>query len=474
MKPYQSTPAFRRCLIALLVACVAVLTAPSAGAASAMPTIAASANPYSVALNYTIRFYPRFLTYFQASLGSVNRLSGPDVMGPQYGIVVAPNDDTVYAEFFLDLAKGPQIFTIPSTTDTYSLLTLDVWGNVLKTTIEKQTPGTYALVQRGWRRNLPRGVKKVQVPYRFTTWIIRADKYTSNGQNVTDQALAFRAALRVASLRAYRQDPSSGPTQVLPVALFGARTKAIADEAIEFQPTSFFRLLQRAMHSPTTGPLAASDRQLSRTFDQAFKAANQAARTGNYKPLSRMIDAARTAHAMIVNRWQSHVDQNRWVYFGNIGEWGTAYLDRAALSEYIQYGNNTKAATYYDAFTDHFGVPLDGSVVPSYRLTFSKKQIPDADRFWSLTAYIPPGVTLFPNPANKYVVAGYTPGLQKNRDGSLTIYIQPNPPVGAPQANWLPVPDGPFSLLLRVYGPKGNTAIGRHYVPPPIAPFGIS
>jgi hypothetical protein len=185
-------------------------------------------------------------------------------------------------------------------------------------------------------------------------------------------------------------------------------------------------------------------------------------------PMSQVNEAARTAHAMILNRWQSHVGSTQWVYFGNIGEWGNSYLDRAALNEYIQYGNNVSASTYYDAFTDHLGVPLDGSVVHSYQLTFAKDQIPQAQRFWSLTAYIPDGVTLFPNPANKYLVGSYTPGLRTNSDGSITIYIQPAPPIPARRANWLPVPKGPFSLLLRVYGPEGP----RTYVPPMISPYG--
>jgi hypothetical protein len=172
---------------------------------------------------------------------------------------------------------------------------------------------------------------------------------------------------------------------------------------------------------------------------------------------------------MIIDRWLSHVDRNRWIYFSNFADWGTAYLDRAAGNEYIQYGNNASAAGYYNVFTDGSRAPLNGSVVRAYRLTFSKKQIPQAKRFWSLTAYLPRGNALVPNAARKYEVARFTPGLVTNRDGSITIYIQTAPPAAALRPNWLPVPRGPFDLLLRIYGPQGNTATG-HYVPPPIRP----
>lgn len=248
--------------------------------------------------------------------------------------------------------------------------------------------------------------------------------------------------------------------------------KAITDQAITQAPSLFFGELQAALRSSSTTPLSASDRSLSREFDRVFSAAQKSAAHGDYSPIAQIAGGARAAHTLIVNNWLSHVGSTRWVYFGNIGAWGTAYLDRASLAEYVEFGNNASAALYFDAFTDIRGVPLNSSVINTYRLTFTKSELPDAKRFWSLTAYIPPGITLVPNSANKYVVASYTPGLRRNPNGSITIYIQHDPPPGPLMANWLPTPNGPFSLLLRVYGPEGGTSPGR-YTPPPIKPYGI-
>src|SRR5262245_12324335 len=39
-------------------------------------------------------------------------------------------------------------------------------------------------------------------------------------------------------------------------------------------------------------------------------------------------------------------------------------------------------------------------------------------------------------------------------DGSLTIYVQADPPPEAQRANWLPAPVGDFSLFMRAYWPK--------------------
>ncbi len=468
----------RRVLVlACAVACVAPVASGATRVAGASPVDAqaAAVNPYSTALNYTIRFYPRFMTYFQQRYvgvpqRGVNMLTGPDRVNQKYGLVVAINVDTVYAEAFVDLAAGPQVLTVPSTSDHYSLLMLDVFGNVLSTKVT--SPGTYALVPRGFHGTLPPGLTRVTVPYRLTTWIFRADRYAPDGTNMVKQAKAFRRSLRLTSLAKWKSDRSAGRTLIVPVALYGPQMKAIADQAVEIQPTAFLRDVQAALRSSLTQPLSGSDRRLARAFNRVFAAANAAARHGGYQMLSQIIAGARQAHALIINRWQTHVGSTGWVYFGNVGEWGNAYLDRAALSEYVQYGNNATAATYYDAFTDRSGTPLDGSVAP-VRITFPANNLPQASRFWSLTAYIPPGVTLYPNRGNKWAVARYTPGLKKNRDGSVTIYIQHTRPRFAPKANWLPVPNGPYSLLFRVYGPEGNTAPGAGYVPPPIRPFGL-
>jgi hypothetical protein len=453
-----------------LVATVATASASASPRSAAPAAETPVARPYfSVAENYTIRYYPRFLTYVQQSLGGFNRLAGPNRVSPLYGFVVSINVDTLYASFFADLSQGPEIFTIPQTGVTYSLLTLDVFGDVFNTNIQPQTAGTYGLVPAGWKGTLPPGVTKVVVPYPVTTWIIRADKYSSSNQNLTAQATAFRASLRLAPLATYEKDPSAGATKIVPEAAFALRMKAVADDAVRFSTTHFFRVVQAALRSPNTAPLSRSDLQLSAAFNRLFAAANAAARHGNSGPLSLMIQGARTAHTTIIGRWLSHADANKWIYFSNFANWGTAYLDRAAGNEYIQFGNNTSAAGYYNAFTDGSGAPLNGSV-HAYRLTFSKNQIPQAKRFWSLTAYLPRGNTLVPNAAGKYEVARFTPGLVTNPDGSITIYMQATPPAAALRPNWLPVPRGPFDVLLRVYGPEGNTSPGTNYIPPKIQP----
>ena len=53
--------------------------------------------------------------------------------------------------------------------------------------------------------------------------------------------------------------------------------------------------------------------------------------------------------------------------------------------------------------------------------------------------------------------------------GFITITMAPTRPACAPMANWLPVPRRDFSVVLRVYGPTGNTA-SPTYAMPPVTP----
>ena len=149
----------------------------------------------------------------------------------------------------------------------------DVFGDIMQTSIKPQTPGTYAIVEKGWSGTLPQGTTRVDVPYRLTFWVLRADKY-SGGQDHTADAQAFRTSVSLASLSQYQKDPTSGPTKLLPLIAYMASNKVMADEALELQPTSYLRTLQQAVHAPTTAPMSDSDRKLSSDFDSMFQAAN--------------------------------------------------------------------------------------------------------------------------------------------------------------------------------------------------------
>ena len=434
---------------------------------------------FDLAYEYTVRFYPRYFTWVQFHINSdnsqqqgagesfANRLTGPLGMGPEYKVVVAINDDTIYAEAFLDVSDGPVILTIPPYPNKYSILQLDVYGNIFSTVLSSNPPsggGTYGFVEKGSYDALPDNITRVELPYPFTTIAIRTDKYSKTGENLTKAANEFRAELRMQTYANYQTNLDAGKTLELPLFFFSPSVKLMADEGIAKWPESWLTTVQTAMADPTTQPISDDDRLLMQRFDTAFAVA-QSLVDHDSGPLTAIIRGAQAAYAAIINRWQSHRGPTNWIHFDNVGHWGTNYLDRAALTEYIQVGNDRKAAYYANAFVDASGLPLDGGSF-AYTITFAKDELPQYERFWSMTAYTPEYIELVPNALDKYVVASYTPDLVTAEDGSVTVYVQADQPK-TNTANWLPVPKGHFSLLFRVYGPQG-TALAGTYVPPKI------
>jgi hypothetical protein len=436
---------------------------------------------FDVAYEYTVRYFPRFFTWVQFHINSdnstqenagesfANRLTGPLGMGPEYKVVVAINDDTIYAEAFLDVSSGPVILTIPPYTNKYSILQLDVYGGIFSTVLSANPPtdgAVYGFVQKDSYYDLPDGITRVELPYPFTTIAIRIDKHSSSGEDLTKDAAKFRADLKMQTLTNYEQNPDGGKTLELPLFFFSPSVKLMADEGLAKWPESWLTTVQTAMADPSTQPLSDDDKLLMQRFNTAFAVAKSLVEHDS-GPMSAIIRGAQAAYAAIINRWQSHRGPTNWIHFNNIGHWGDAYLDRAALTEYIQVGNDRKAAYYANAFVDASGLPLDGGSF-GYTITFQEDELPQYTRFWSLTAYTPEYIELVPNDAKKYVVASYTKDLKTADDGSVTIYIHAEEPSGkTPRPNWLPVPKGHFSLLFRVYGPLGSALAGT-YVPPKI------
>jgi hypothetical protein len=61
---------------------------------------------------------------------------------------------------------------------------------------------------------------------------------------------------------------------------------------------------------------------------------------------------------------------------------------------------------------------------------------------------------LVDNPIDRYKIGTDTKGLETAPDGSITIVISRDRPTGENASNWLPAPDGLFSLFLRLYQPS--------------------
>jgi hypothetical protein len=57
------------------------------------------------------------------------------------------------------------------------------------------------------------------------------------------------------------------------------------------------------------------------------------------------------------------------------------------------------------------------------------------------------------------------PDLKKNPDGSLTLYLQKDSPGKEKEPNWLPAPDGPIYVVMRLYWPRDEALTGKWQPP---------
>jgi hypothetical protein len=58
--------------------------------------------------------------------------------------------------------------------------------------------------------------------------------------------------------------------------------------------------------------------------------------------------------------------------------------------------------------------------------------------------------------------------LHWEADSSMVIYLQHARPAGVKVRNWLPIPEGPFTMAFRTYLPRQEIRKGEYQVPVPV------
>ena len=161
-----------------------------------------------------------------------------------------------------------------------------------------------------------------------------------------------------------------------------------------------------------------------------------------------MVDASINGPGIRVNGWKMSSPFGNREYFN--GNW----LKRAGGAKAGIYGNDAEEAVYPMTRALADGTPMDSSK-HKYRITIPAGQYPPAKAFWSVTMYDGKTQLLIKNPIERYLInSPMLPDMKKNADGSLTILIQRDSPGKKYESNWLPAPDGPIFLVMRLYWPE--------------------
>jgi hypothetical protein len=156
---------------------------------------------------------------------------------------------------------------------------------------------------------------------------------------------------------------------------------------------------------------------------------------------------------------------NNWSSTSNIAAFGTDYFARTAVAKSNILVNAPAETKYLYQDLDSIGQRLNGT--NRYVVTFAKDQMPPVNGFWSLTLYDAQHF-FAPNEIKRYSLGTKNKSLKYNADGSLTIYVQSDPPPEALRSNWLPAPkNADFSLFIRAYWPK-TAVIDGSWAPPAV------
>jgi len=384
----------------------------------------------------------------------------PNVFTYKDTAIVTPNSDTPYSFVWMDLRAEPVVLSVPAIDPKryYSVMLCD--GNTynygyIGTRTTGNEAGDYMVVGPDWKGAVPAGIKRM---FRSSTQFSLAGYRTQLfGPDDLDGVKAVQAGYQVRMLSAYLNQASPPAATAISFPMINkelAKTNffEFLDFALQFAPPQANELAVRA-------ELARIGVGAGKTFNFSDLPLDQKLEIGlGMKEGQRKVDEAVASTGKAINGWRlSGLPGNSEHYNGD-------WLKRAVAAQAGIYGNDPEEATYPFTRVDANGQTLDCSK-HNYTLTFPAGALPPVNSFWSLTMYDGKSQLLVRNPIDRYLInSPMLPAMKVDADGSLTLYIQHKTPGGDRQANWLPAPDGPVYLVMRLYWPKVK--------PPSVLPAG--
>lgn len=406
-----------------------------------------------IVMNYAVMYeyaVDRNSGQFKAPFNQI--LNEPRVFTYKDTAIITPNSDTPYSLCWLDLRSEPIVLSIPAVEKSryFSVMLCD--GNTfnygyLGSRATGNDPGDYLVVGPDWKGQTPSGIKKV---FRSSTQFSLV-AYRTQLINPEDMPNVIRV--------------QSG-YQVRPLSTYLNRPAPPAAPEVQFPPindgmakTNFFKYLDFALQFAPPGPEEVGIRG---------KLARLGVGPGKTIRMEDLDDAHKLQIALAMKEGAEKVEQyltagqkdiNGWKVgslFGDRAFFNGDWLKRAAAAKGGIYGNNAVEAMYPLTKTLPNGELLDGSK-HDYTLTFPAGQLPPVNAFWSVTMYDGKTQLLIENPINRYLInSPMLPGMWKSSDGSVTLYIQNKSPGADKVSNWLPAPNGPIYLVMRLYWPKAE------------------
>jgi hypothetical protein len=392
-----------------------------------------------------------------APVGQLSMLN--DYIKPEQTFVACPNQDVVYGAGFFALDKDPVVFQVPDFGDRFWVYALydartDEFAEIGKPYGTK--PGFYLMVGPNWKGEAPAGINSVvrsSTELAFAAPRIFKDdtpEDTRAIQSVLNQVMFYPLSQFDGKMKTI--DWSQVPHFPAPAGS-GGETKWVVPEKFYDQLPGVMKFVaplpgEEALYGwiNSVFEAAAKDPVTKQALVESFAAADKEI----IAPLFQWKYNGRSAG----NGWNSPV---------NNAEWGTDYLNRTGTAKSNMYDNKPDETKYIYRDFDSKGQQLHGK--NNYTVTFAKGQEPPVKGFWSLTLYNEHHL-FTPNALNRYSLGTKSKFFLKyNPDGSLTLYFGAKSPGQDKETNWVPAPEGTFSLYLRAYWAK-KAILDGNWMPP--------
>ena len=413
------------------------------------------ANP--IVDNYRI-MYTSFLDVKNADYkGPWNQvINVPRVYTYEDRTVQTPNSDTPYSWLGLDLRNEPMVITVPPIEkDRYfSIQLIDMYTHIFSYIGSRTTGnegGTYMIAGPDWKGEVPEGITKIiRTETQLAVGIYRTQLF-----NPEDLANVKKI------MEGYKAEPlSSYLGQLAPKISSNIEfIKPLTVEEIK-DSLKVFSQLNFALQFCPTHP---SEKELMERFAKLDIGAGKTFDINRFSP-----EIQKAIGEGIKDAWGAFMDVKKSAEEGKITSadiFGPReflknnYTYRMAAAVLGIWGNSAEEAIYPSYYSDAEGKPLDGS--NKYTIHFDADKLPPVNSFWSLTMYKLPESLLGENPLNRYLVnSTMMDQFKRDPDGGLTIYVQNESPGSDKEANWLPAPKGPFSVVVRLYWPKKEALDG--------------
>jgi len=385
---------------------------------------------------------------------------------PNDRAVVTPNSDTPYCFFWGDLRSEPLVLTVPELEADrfYHFQLIDLYTHnfaYVGTVATGNGPGNYLITGPNWSGETPEGITAV-IPCE-TDFLFSAVRTQLFGPDDLDRVKEIQAEYAFEPLSVILGEAAPPPAPVIdfPEWVEGAQFDARSLGYLDFMLT-------------LVDPVP-EERELFDRFERIGLGTGQAFDPEAFSPevaeaISAGVEEGLQATEAFIGAYSADPAFSAKI-FGTRSflresarenyDGADYYLLRTAAAHAGLYGNSAGEAIYPAYFVDSDGEPLDGSE-HAYTVTFPEGGLPPVESFWSLTMYDGATQLFIENPLDRYLLnSTMMEQFRFEGDGSLVLYAQKDSPGPEREGNWLPAPDGPFYMVLRLYGPVESALSGE-------------